>query len=193
MGICRQSGQNGQKSAGKVTRDGPIWTKIDAWRCSCLTIMQISVHLEGEVEQENGVTFLEQHCSGITRDVVLQIGASCQPVGQIHRALLPAVEVPLCPAVKPGRDRQIMRRGPGGCWNEATWRWRHSLHDEDVDCVHEDQDERLPPAHKHTGQRNQGEAQMEKMCKRQNISVHTSTPSRRRWTTKGGQRGHKRT
>lgn len=28
------------------------------------------------------------------------------------------------------------------------WGW-HSLHDEDVDCIHEDQDQRLPPAHKH--------------------------------------------
>lgn len=51
------------------------------------------------------VTFLEQDCSSVTRDIILQISASCQPIGQTHRALLSTVKVAMCSAVKPGNDR----------------------------------------------------------------------------------------
>lgn len=51
------------------------------------------------------VTFLEQDCSGITCDVILQICASCQPVGQIQRGLLLTVKVALHFSVKPKNNR----------------------------------------------------------------------------------------
>lgn len=54
--------------------------------------------------EDYDVTFLEQDCSSITCDIILQVRASRQPVGQIHGALLPTVKVTLCPAVKPGTD-----------------------------------------------------------------------------------------
>lgn len=53
-------------------------------------------------------TFLQQDGGGITRDV-LQVGASCQPVGQIYRALLSTVEVTMRSAVKPGKKKDYLK------------------------------------------------------------------------------------
>lgn len=46
-------------------------------------------------------TFLQQDGGGVARDVVLQVGAPRQPVGQVHGALLPTVKVALSPPVEP--------------------------------------------------------------------------------------------
>lgn len=56
-----------------------------------------------KVERDIVATFLQQDGGGVARDVVLQVGAPRQPVGQVHGALLPTVEVALSPPVKPGR------------------------------------------------------------------------------------------
>lgn len=97
-------------------------------------------------------TFLQQDRRGVTGDVVLQVGASSQPVGQVHRALLSAAEVALSSAVEPEsrKDRRVFNKRADVDVHGWCFCGGHSLHDEDVDSVHEDQDQRLPPEHKHT-------------------------------------------
>lgn len=56
-----------------------------------------------KVERDIVATFLQQDGGGVARDVVLQVGAPRQPVGQVHGALLPTVKVALSPPVKPER------------------------------------------------------------------------------------------
>lgn len=56
-----------------------------------------------KVERDIVATFLQQDGGGVARDVVLQVGAARQPVGQVHGALLSTVKVALSPPVKPER------------------------------------------------------------------------------------------
>lgn len=55
------------------------------------------------MEHDLVATFLQQDGGGVARDVVLQVGAARQPVGQVQGALLPTVKVALSPPVEPGR------------------------------------------------------------------------------------------
>lgn len=61
-------------------------------------------------------TFLQQDGGGVARDVVLQVGAPRQPVGQVHGALLPTVEVALGPPVKPEQHANRRHARSGGAW-----------------------------------------------------------------------------
>lgn len=52
------------------------------------------------------LTFSEQDGRGVAADVVLQVGAARQAVGQVGRALLPPVKVAPSPAVKSDRGER---------------------------------------------------------------------------------------
>ena len=123
------------------------------------------------------ITCLEQHCSGITCHVILQICASRQPIGQIQRGLLLTVKVPLHFTVKP-KDNNYMRGSQSTGAEYFCFRRRCSLHDEDVERIHQNQDKRLPPAHKH--QISTHGSDPVKRTERMEPSVHTSTHSHHR-------------